>query len=186
MTAMRRAGRSGATLLACVLVAGVVCPPAGATPEGQSTETYGQPPVWGGWEQFVGDAGAIPTAQCGTVSVPIDYANPQGAQAQLAVIRIPATGDRIGALMVNPGGPGASAVDTVAGMGAALEGTDIRRRFDLVAFDPRGVGHSTPQVRCRTDAEFDAYRREPKTDYSSAGVAHIEDLNRQFAQSCSE
>ncbi len=186
MTAMRWAGRSGATLLACVLVAGVACPAAQATPEGTSTQTYGQPPVWGGCEQFVGDTSNIPTAQCGTVSVPIDYANPQGAQAQLAVIRIPASDERIGALMVNPGGPGASAVDTVAGMGAGLEGTDIRRRFDLVAFDPRGVGHSTPQLRCRTDAEFDAYRREPNADYSPAGVAHIEALNRQFVQSCSE
>ncbi len=100
----------------------------------------------------------------------------------MAVIRIPATGDRIGVLMVNPGGPGASAVDTVAGMGVALADTDIRRRFDLVAFDPRGVGHSTPELRCRTDAEFDAYRREPNADYSQAGVAHIEDLYRQFAQ----
>jgi len=98
MTAMRWAGRSGATLLACVLVAGAACPVAHATPEGVSTQTYGQPPVWGGCEQFVGDTSNIPTAQCGTVSVPIDYANPQGAQAQLAVIRIPATGDRIGAL----------------------------------------------------------------------------------------
>jgi pimeloyl-ACP methyl ester carboxylesterase len=186
MTAMRWAGRSGATLLACVLVAGAACPVAHATPEGVSTQTYGQPPVWGGCEQFVGDTSNIPTAQCGTVSVPIDYANPQGAQAQLAVIRIPATGGRIGALMVNPGGPGASAVDTVAGMGAALADTDIRRRFDLVAFDPRGVGHSTPQLRCRTDAEFDAYRREPNADYSQAGVAHIEALYRQYAQSCSE
>jgi len=65
MTAMRRAGRSGATLLACVLVAGFACPAAWATPEDQSTETYGQPPVWGGCEQFVGNAGDIPTAQCG-------------------------------------------------------------------------------------------------------------------------
>jgi hypothetical protein len=61
----------------------------------------------------------------------------------LAVIKVPATGDRIGMLMVNPGGPGASAVDTVAGMGAALSGTDIGRRFDLVGVDPRGIGYST-------------------------------------------
>jgi pimeloyl-ACP methyl ester carboxylesterase len=186
MTAMRRAGRSGATLLVCVLVAGFACPAAWATPEDQSTETYGQPPVWGGCEQFIGNAGDIPTAQCGMVAVPVDYANPQGAQAQLAVIRIPATGDRIGVLMVNPGGPGASAVDSVAGMGATLADTDIRRRFDLVGFDPRGVGHSTPELRCRTDAEFDAYRREPNADYSPAGVAHIEDLYRQFAQRCAD
>ncbi len=186
MIAMWRAGRGGATLLACMVVAGLTCPSASATPEGQSTDTYGQPPVWSGCEQFVGDTSAIPTAQCGTVSVPIDYASPVGAQAQLAVIRIPASGDRLGVLMVNPGGPGASAVDTVAGMGAALADTEIGRRFDLVGFDPRGVGHSTPEVRCRTDAEFDAYRREPNADYSPAGVAHIEDLYRQLAQSCAE
>lgn len=186
MTAMRRVGRCGATLLACVVVAGFTSPPALATPEGQSTEVFGQPPVWGDCQRFVGDTSAIPTAQCGTVSVPIDYANPQGAQAQLAVIRIPATGDRIGVLMVNPGGPGASAVDTVAGMGAALADTDIGSRFDLVGFDPRGVGHSTPEVRCRTDAEFDAYRREPNADYSAAGVTRIEALYRQFAQRCAD
>jgi pimeloyl-ACP methyl ester carboxylesterase len=184
MIAMRRVGRCGASLLACVLVAGVTSPPAMATPEGQSTQMYGQPPVWGGCEQFVGDASAIPTAQCGAVSIPVDYANPEGAEAQLAIIRIPASGDRIGTLMVNPGGPGASAVDTVAGMGVALADTEIGRRFDLVGFDPRGVGHSTPELRCRTDAEFDAYRREPNADYSPAGVAHIEDLYRQLAQGC--
>ncbi len=186
MIAMWRVGRGGATLLACVLVAGFTCPTALATPEGEATQMYGQPPMWSGCEQFVGDTSAIPTAQCGTVSVPIDYAKPEGAQAQLAVIRIPASGDRIGVLMVNPGGPGASAVDTVAGMGAALADTDIGRRFDLVGFDPRGVGHSTPELRCRTDAEFDAYRREPNADYSPAGVAHIEDLYRGLAQSCAE
>ena len=183
---MWRVGRTGATLLACVLVAAFTCPPALATPEGQSTQTYGQPPVWGGCQQFVGDTSAIPSAQCGTVSVPVDYANPEGAQAQLAVIRVPASGNRIGVLMVNPGGPGASAVDTVAGMGASLAGTEIGRRFDLVGFDPRGVGHSTPQLRCRTDAEFDTYRREPNADFSPAGVAHIEDLYRQFAQQCAD
>ncbi len=186
MTAMRRAGRSGATLLACVLAAGVGCPPASATPEGAATQTYGQAPVWAGCDQVVGDTSTIPTAQCGTVSVPVDYANPEGAQAQLAVIRIPASGDRIGVLMVNPGGPGASAVDTVAGMGAGLAGTEIGRRFDLVGFDPRGVGHSTPELRCRTDAEFDAYRREPNADYSQAGVAHIDAINRDFAQKCAD
>jgi pimeloyl-ACP methyl ester carboxylesterase len=184
MTAMWWVGRRGATLLSCVLLVVVTSAPASATPEGQSTDAYGQPPVWGGCDRFVGDVSAIPPAQCGTVSVPIDYANPQGAQAELAIIRIPASGDRIGALMVNPGGPGASAVDTVAGMGVTLADTDIRRRFDLVGFDPRGVGHSLPELRCRTDTEFDAFRREPNADYSPAGVAHIEDLNRQFAQWC--
>lgn len=140
--------------------------------------------AWGGCGRFLGDSDDIPSAQCTTVAVPVDYDAPQGTQAQLAVIRIPATGPRIGALFVNPGGPGASAVDTVAGMASALAGTEITRRFDLVGFDPRGVGHSTPELRCQTDAEFDAYRREPMVDYSPAGVAHIEQVYRQLAQRC--
>jgi pimeloyl-ACP methyl ester carboxylesterase len=181
---MWRVGKLIAAPLAFIVVSATVCPAAFASPEGDSTSLYGQAPVWGSCERFVGDTRGIPTAQCGTVSVPVDYANPQGAQAQLAVIRVPATGDRIGVLMVNPGGPGASAVDSVAGMGAALADSDIRRRFDLVGFDPRGVGHSTPELRCRTDAEFDAYRREPMVDYSPAGVANIEQIYRQFAQRC--
>jgi pimeloyl-ACP methyl ester carboxylesterase len=182
MAAMWRVGRLIATPLAFIGV--VVCPPAWASPEGESPLPYGQSPVWGTCERFVGDTGGIPEAQCGTIAVPVDYANPQGAQAQLAVIRVPATGERLGVLMVNPGGPGASAVDTVASMGAALADTGIRRRFDLVGFDPRGVGHSAPEVRCRTDAEFDVFRREPLADYSPAGVAHIEDLYRRFAKAC--
>lgn len=173
-------------MLALLLVSFFACPNAGATPEGQTTQSYGQPPVWGDCGAFIADASRIPNAQCGTVSVPVDYAKPEGAQAQLAVIRVPASGDRIGALFVNPGGPGASAVDTVAGMGAALADTDIARRFDLVGVDPRGVGHSTPELRCRSDAEFDAFRREPMADYSPAGVVHIEQIYGQFINSCTE
>ena len=71
-------------------------------------------------------------------------------------------------------------------MGASLADTDIMRRFDLVGIDPRGVGHSTPELRCRTDAEFDAFRREPMADYSPEGVAHIEALNAQFADECAQ
>jgi pimeloyl-ACP methyl ester carboxylesterase len=173
------------TALAILVVSTAACPAAWATPEQQSTQLYGQPPVWGGCERFV-DPTDVPTAQCGTVSVPVDYAKPEGAQAQLAVIRVPANGARMGVLLVNPGGPGASAVDTVASMGAALADTDIGHSFDLVGVDPRGVGHSTPQLRCRTDEEFDAFRREPLADYSPAGVAHIERLYRQFVQACTD
>jgi pimeloyl-ACP methyl ester carboxylesterase len=184
MIAMWRAGRLGSVLLAIFLISANACPVALASPEGESIPQYGQPPQWGSCARFIGSVPGIPTAQCGTVEVPVDYTKPEGAQAQLAVIRIPASGDRIGVLEINPGGPGASAVDTVATMGAQLADTDILRRFDLVGVDPRGVGHSTPELRCRTDAEFDAFRREPMADYSEEGVAHIEGLYHQLADSC--
>jgi pimeloyl-ACP methyl ester carboxylesterase len=170
--------------LAFLLASALACPTASAAPGDEIAAPTAQAPAWGACQQWVPDTSGIPTAQCGTVSVPVNYANPQGPQAQLAVIRIPATGDRLGVLMVNPGGPGASAVDAVAGMGAQLADTDIRRRFDLVGVDPRGVGHSTPQLRCRTDAQWDAYRREPMADYSPAGVAQIEGIYRELAQRC--
>jgi pimeloyl-ACP methyl ester carboxylesterase len=140
--------------------------------------------AWSTCASVVDDASRIPTAQCTTVAVPVDYAKPDGAQAQLAVIKVPASGKRLGVLIVNPGGPGASAVDTVADMGAQLAGSPIMEQFDLVGIDPRGVGHSTPQLRCRSDAEFDAYRAQPMTDYSPAGVAQIEGVLRDFANEC--
>ena len=182
---------SSALLSFGLLVSGQ-SPVAGATPEPGAGQTPGPTPPsaaavhgWGSCGQILTDSSQVPAgAQCTAVPVPVDYNNPGGAQAKLAVIRVRATGRRIGSLLVNPGGPGASAVDTVAAMASDLEGSDIRRSFDLVGFDPRGVGHSTPALRCRTDAELDAYRREPMVDYSPAGVAHIEQLYRQLAQQC--
>jgi pimeloyl-ACP methyl ester carboxylesterase len=82
------------------------------------------------------------------VQVPLDYAAPAGAKISLALIRQPA-GDpahRIGSLFMNPGGPGASAVDLVRGLGPILP-LELRGRFDIVGFDPRGVERSTP-LRC--------------------------------------
>ncbi|KBR69717.1 MULTISPECIES: alpha/beta hydrolase [Mycobacterium avium complex (MAC)] len=195
MTAMSRLRSLSSALLSFGLVlggtSGAGLPAAGATPEPGAGQTPApNPPAaaapqgWGSCSQFVTDTSDIPTAQCTTVSVPIDYNNPGAGQAKLAVIRVPATGQRLGSLLVNPGGPGGSAVDMVAAMASDMDNSAIRRSFDLVGFDPRGVGHSTPPLRCRTDAEFDAYRREPMVDYSPAGVAHIEQLYRQLAQQC--
>ncbi|MBS4730199.1 alpha/beta hydrolase [Mycobacterium sp. SM1] len=184
------------SVAAVMAVPGAVsAPAAGATGEPGAGQAPGpavppttgvRRPDWTSCERFLIDTSDIPDARCATVPVPVDYGSPGGAHADLALIRIPASGPRMGSLLINPGGPGASAVDTVAAMATDLADTDIARHFDLVGFDPRGVGHSTPQLRCRTDAEFDAYRREPMVDYSPAGVAHIERLYRQLAQRCAE
>ncbi len=180
MSVMKR--RPGSTALICaMLMVGITAGPATATPG--SDQTASAQPVWAGCERFITDA-YLPTAECTSVPVPIDAADPAGAQAQLAVIRIPATGRRIGALLMNPGGPGASAVDLVVNIADALSDSPITEHFDLVGFDPRGVGYSTPELRCRTDAEVDAWRREPMVDFSQAGVAAIEGLNRRLAQQC--
>lgn len=181
---MRRTNFSGSMLLSLAMLMIVAAPTAQAIPEPAGPVPVVSQQVWGDCAQFGGDLAAPPTAECTTVSVPVNADNPGGAQANLAVIRIPATGERIGPLFVNPGGPGASAVNTVAGMGTALAGSPINEHFDLVGVDPRGVGHSTPELRCRTDAEFDAWRREPMVDYSPAGVATIEALYQQLVNQC--
>jgi len=123
------------------------------------------------------------SAQCGTITVPVDYSKPDGAVAALALIRFPATGAKIGSLVINPGGPGES------GVGAAVDLVDalppqIRASFDVVGFDPRGVASSTPELRCNSDAENDADRADPQVDYSTAGIAHIETSEKEFVQRC--
>lgn len=185
---MGRTSRTGSALLICtVLALGGTAPSAAATGEPDPGQATVPQVTWKGCAQFLGNAASdIPTAQCTTVPVPIGDADPTGPQAQLAVIRIPASGQRIGALFINPGGPGASAVDSAAGMGYALKGSPISEHFDIVGFDPRGVGYSTPQLRCRTDAEIDAWRRNPMVDYSPAGVAAIEQINRDYAKECAD
>jgi pimeloyl-ACP methyl ester carboxylesterase len=79
------------------------------------------------------------------LSVPVDYTNPAGDIAQLAMIRFKATGDKIGSLVINPGGPGESGVKSAANL-VAMMPPSVRERFDLVGFDPRGVAASTPAV----------------------------------------
>lgn len=97
--------------------------------------------------------------ECARLDVPMDYADPSGAQVEIAVLRIAAQGgpaDRIGSLVVNPGGPGGAGAFITALAGLSLAGSPVMERFDLVGFDPRGVGGSTPAMECFTDAQKDA------------------------------
>jgi pimeloyl-ACP methyl ester carboxylesterase len=82
--------------------------------------------------------------QCGTLDVPTDYAHPAGGTTRLGVIRLPASDParRIGSLFVNPGGPGGSGVDFVRAAARSVYSPQVRARFDIVGFDPRGIGSS--------------------------------------------
>ena len=122
-------------------------------------------------------------AQCGDLTVPVDYADPDGGTATLALLRFPATGQRIGSLVINPGGPGGSGIDLALNLVDSLP-KPVRQRFDLVGFDPRGVGSSTPALKRNPDHDNDVLRTDPQVDYSPAGVAHIEDTEKQYVQRC--
>ncbi|MBV9650981.1 MAG: alpha/beta fold hydrolase [Pseudonocardiales bacterium] len=126
--------------------------------------------------------------QCAKLEVPLDYANPQGRTAQLGLLRRPADNpqERLGSLLVNPGGPGVSGMAAVAAFAKAVNGTDLGRRFDLVGFDPRGVGASQPKIVCRNTQEEDAERLNINLDTSPAGVAKTENDNRAYAALCAQ
>ncbi|BBY30601.1 alpha/beta hydrolase [Mycolicibacterium sediminis] len=153
--------------------------------------TMGAPPPGSPvqWSQCETDESAdVPlpsSAQCGMLSVPVDYAKPDGDVAQLALIKFPATGDKIGSLVINPGGPGESGVTAAASLVEGMP-AEVRERFDLVGFDPRGVGRSTPAVWCNSDEDNDRLRADPQVDYTPEGVAHIESETKAFVDRCVE
>ncbi len=166
--------------------------PTGPVPTGLE-RYYGQDLVWGGCQEFATtertqDSFADPALQCTRVEVPLDYTNPQGRTAQLGLLRRPADNqqERLGSLLVNPGGPGASGMSAVASLAGAVDGTDVGRRFDLVGFDPRGIGASEPKIVCRNTQEQDAERLDLDLDTSPAGIAETEAENRAYAALCAE
>ncbi|WP_332522645.1 hypothetical protein [Mycolicibacterium mengxianglii] len=96
-----------------------------------------------------------PTMECGRLEVPLNYQDPGGKAARLAVARVPARGEPIGSLVLNPGGPGGSGLLATAATALSLPDSRLTDNFDLVGFDPRGVGGSDPAIDCFTDGEAD-------------------------------
>ncbi|CAJ1501816.1 alpha/beta hydrolase [[Mycobacterium] burgundiense] len=127
-----------------------------------------------------------PDTECGRIAVPVDYDDaddPDAELIQLALIRFPATGDKIGSLVVNPGGPGESGIEAAIGMVDLLP-EEVHERFDFVGFDPRGVASSKPALWCNSDADNDRLRADPQVDYTPEGVEHIENQTKEFIQRC--
>ncbi|MFG1704815.1 alpha/beta hydrolase [Nonomuraea sp. M3C6] len=114
--------------------------------------------------------------------MPLDYAVPDGERLEIAVIRLPARGDRIGSLVVNPGGPGSSGVEYARAARVVLS-EEVRERFDVVGFDPRGVGASAP-VECLSDEQLDAFVALDATPDSAKERAALEEGARGFAEGC--
>ncbi|GAB3166655.1 alpha/beta hydrolase [Streptomyces incanus] len=147
-----------------------------STPEAL-TPYYEQKPTW--------RACGAPGFQCATLKAPLDYADPSAGDIRLAVSRKKATGPgkRLGSLLVNPGGPGGSAIDYLqayAGIGYPKE---VRARYDMVAVDPRGVARSEP-VECLTGPEMDAYTQTDFTPDDAKEADTLVAAYRKFAEGC--
>ncbi|MEU6554483.1 alpha/beta hydrolase [Streptomyces sp. NPDC046915] len=122
--------------------------------------------------------------QCATMKAPLDWSKPKGDTIDLALIRARASGaasKRIGSLVFNFGGPGGSGVTTLPAFGEDY--AQLRTRYDLVSFDPRGVGRSAP-VECESDAQLDAYFQQDATPDDSAERTQLLDRTKQFNAAC--
>lgn len=154
---------------------------------------YGQPLSWGPCGPYATSDDDRATFQdrgleCARLTVPLDYAHPQGPTATLGLLRKPATdaAERIGSLVMNPGGPGASGMSSAAGMTDQVSASGVGKRFDLVGFDPRGIAASQPQARCLTDREWDGARTENDSDSSPSGVEHTQREEQEYATKCAQ
>jgi pimeloyl-ACP methyl ester carboxylesterase len=156
--------------------------PVASAPDGLEA-FYTQQVNWGSCEGYSTDGTPLgDNLDCAKVTVPNDYADPGGATAQIAISRSRAGGPKLGSLLVNPGGPGASGL----ALASVADGTELAEKFDVVGFDPRGVGASTPAVTCLTDPEVDAKRRDDDVDMSPSGITQTEAENRDYAAKCAE
>jgi pimeloyl-ACP methyl ester carboxylesterase len=124
--------------------------------------------------------------QCSRLTVPVDYEKPDGQTLQLALIRLPATDadDRIGSLVINPGGPGGSGIDYARAARAVIS-ERVREYYDIVGFDPRGVGESDP-VQCLTDSQIDTLMASDPTPDDTAEARHAVELYQGLAAGCDQ
>ncbi|HET9381385.1 MAG TPA: alpha/beta hydrolase [Streptomyces sp.] len=141
------------------------------------TPYYGQKLRWRGC--------GTPGFQCAALKAPLDYAEPSAGDIRLAVSRKEATrpGERLGSLLVNPGGPGGSAVDYLQAYAGAGYPAEVRARYDMVALDPRGVARSAP-VECLDGREMDAYTQTDGTPDDEKETDALVAAHRVFAEGC--
>jgi pimeloyl-ACP methyl ester carboxylesterase len=141
-------------------------------------------------KQVVGRGATGMTYDCASVSVPQDWTAPSTGDTydvQLLRVRSSTQHDRIGSLLINPGGPGASGIDTVVyqSFGQQLGGLPkaITDRFDLIGFDPRGVGRSDP-IRCISSAEQDQSFGSDPDPVAQSEFDTLVTLNSKIDQDC--
>lgn len=159
-------------------------PSAAATPPALPASLTGQRLDWKRCEAPESGPRPGPEWRCTTVKVPLDHAKPEGTTIPVALIRKEAGDERarIGSLLFNFGGPGASGVEILPQ--AAAEYAKLGERYDLVGFDPRGVGRSAGVV-CRDDAEQAASEAslDITPDTAAEEAAYLKD-NTAFGAGC--
>ncbi|MFF4369964.1 alpha/beta hydrolase [Streptomyces sp. NPDC001594] len=179
---------TAAALAAALLTTSACSAGSGGTkkaPAGAAADT--KPLTWGECEapDAAEGGGQAPPAdwQCATLDVPLDYAKPEGETIPIALIRAKARNpkQRLGSLVFNFGGPGGSGITTLPG--AAKDYAALRARYDLVSFDPRGVGRSAP-VLCENDKQLDAYYAQDSSPSTPEQEKAFTDGLRTYQKAC--
>ncbi|MGW7817806.1 alpha/beta hydrolase [Streptomyces puniciscabiei] len=155
--------------VAAVLAGSVTAVPAAAAP-----------PAHLSWKKC--GTGDHPALQCASLTVPLDHAHPSGRRITLALSRVPHTAKTSqGPLLVNPGGPGGSGL-TLAGFVASALPRNVAAQYDVIGFDPRGVGRSSPALDC-VPGHFGTVR--PDTVPATAALERTNLARaRSFAAAC--
>ena len=176
---MRRLARLAAAAAALVTLGATAC---SSTPQPQPPRTiatyYDQHLAWHACDNGF---------QCASLQVPFSYQDPNGRRFTLPVIKLPASGpgSRIGALVINPGGPGGSGVEYAQGARSEFPQA-VLARFDIVGFDPRGTSGSQPALHCTTGPELDQYLQTDDMPDTAAQLATLVAASRQYAQRCAQ
>ncbi|MGO4361495.1 alpha/beta hydrolase [Terrabacter sp. RAF57] len=155
--------------------------PAPATPAPNGTVTADYPAALApfytqqlGWSPCADNA----KHECATMEVPVDYAKPTGDRFTLALRKAPATqpSKRLGSLVINPGGPGGSGVE-YAQYSSFVFSPGVRAAYDIVGFDPRGIGASSP-VRCLSNSDMDLlFSADPTPDSAAERSTLLADVD---------
>ena len=164
-----------------------VAPSVTAAPEPSLDEFYGQAIEWETCDEDVDPPAGVTGVEdfdCGTLTVPLDYEEPEAGAIELALVRLPASGDRTGSLVVNPGGPGGSGVD-YALQAEYVASPELLAAYDFVGFDPRGVSRSAG-VDCIDDETMDEFAAADPSPDDTAEWVELEQLSAALAAGCAD
>jgi pimeloyl-ACP methyl ester carboxylesterase len=137
------------------------------------------------WQQCDDPNAQDPSLECATLRVPLDYDNPTGDAIDVALIKVPAAGDRTGAVLYNPGGPGASGFDYIAFGGTAYAAALGISSLDLIGFDPRGVDRSGG-IRCVSDEFEDQHLYIDNTPDTPEEQALSDEADAGYVDGCKQ
>ncbi|MET4582713.1 pimeloyl-ACP methyl ester carboxylesterase [Conyzicola nivalis] len=179
MTTRTLAALATAAAVALLTGCGIAAPPAPTMSAPAGLERF--------YSQQIDWADCEPEGmECSTVTAPIDWSNPDDGDISLAVVRLATDSPtRVGSLLMNPGGPGGSGVELVQQAAEFVTSDDLRDNFDIVGWDPRGVGQSTG-VECYGPAEMDEFLYGVPANPAGSDAWYAEQVDREkaFAAAC--